>query len=155
MKVQQNIEKIIDSIPVPLSLTEKQAKLARIYVKANMQGSLNVQNFCKENNLSTKTWYKWLEKDDFSWYLNEIQNIFVSDDERSAYQKIKEHILKLADKKSITLKEIELFTETFSYVVEADKRERMQVLGLDDNNKPLTENTLEEKKAVLLKRLMN
>lgn len=153
MNIKQNTESIVDTIAIPLTVNEKQAQLARLYVKANIEGTLTVQEFCKQNSISTKTWYTWLENDDFQWYLNEVQNIVIPDDERIAYQKIKKHILKLADKKSITLKEIELFTETFSYVVEADRIARMKELGIDNSNKPLTEQTIEDRKAVLLQRL--
>lgn len=153
MNIKQNAESIIDTIAIPLSVNEKQATLARKYVKANVEGNLNIQEFCRQNNLSSKTWYVWLENDDFKWYLNEIQNVVIPDDERLAYQKIKKHILKISEKQNPNIKDIQLFLDTFSYVVEVDKRERMQALGISDNNKPLTEQTLEDKKAILLKRL--
>lgn len=155
MHVHNNRETIIDNIPVPMSVNEKQATLARKYVKANVEGNLNIQAFCKDNNLSTKTWYVWLENDDFKWYLDEIQNVVIPEDEREAYQKIKKHILKIADRPNPNIRDVQLFLDTFSYVVEADKRERMQALGISDSNKPLTEQTIEDKKAVLLQRLTN
>lgn len=153
MHVHNNRETIIDNIPVPMSVNEKQATLARKYVKANVEGNLNIQAFCKENNISTKTLYVWLENPDFKWYLDEIQNVVIPSSEMEAYQKIKQHILKIADKNNPNIKDIQLFLDTFSYVVEADKRERMRELGISDSNKPLTDETLEDKKAVLLQRL--
>ncbi len=155
MNVQQNSESIIDNIPIPMTVNDKQAQLASKYVKANVEGNLNIQDFCKENNLSTKTLYKWLENPDFQWYLDEVQDVVIPDDERQAYQRIKKHILKISEKQNPNIKDIQLFLNTFSYVVEADKRERMQALGISDNNKPLTAQTLEDKKAGLLQRLTN
>lgn len=153
MRVEETAEKLIDAIAIPLSVNEKQAMIARKYIKATMQENFSVQKFCKSQNISTKTWYVWLENPDFNWYLNELQNKSIPQDERLAYEKLKKHILRIADKNNPTLKEIELFTETFAYVVKADQLERAKALGLGDDNKPLTESTLEEKKAVLLKRL--
>ena len=154
MRVEETAEKLIDTIAIPVTVSERQALIARKYVQAIMQEGFNVQTFCKGNNLSTKTFYKWLENPDFKYYLDELQNKAVPQDERLAYEKLKKHILKIADKSSPTLKEIELFTETFSYIVKIDQQERMRELGLSEDNKPLTNNTIEEKKAVLLKRLM-
>lgn len=155
MNLRNNEKTIIDNIPIPVSLNEKQVQLARKYVKANVEGNLNIQEFCKENNISTKTWYVWLENPDFKWFLGEVQNVVIPEDEVEAYRKIKKHILKIADKNNPNIKDIQLFLDTFSYVVENDKKLRMQELGISDNNKPLTDETLEDKKAVLLQRLTN
>jgi hypothetical protein len=156
MSMNSKAEKLIDSIEVPYSLSEQQATLAKKLVKARMLDGFSIQSFCTENNISTKTYYAWQENPDFTYYLNQVSDAIIPADEKDAFQKIKKHILKIADKQNPTIKEIELFTDTFSYVVESDKRERMEALGISDgkNNKPNTAKSIEEKRSALLGRLM-
>ncbi|MEH6949630.1 phBC6A51 family helix-turn-helix protein [Bacillus sp. JJ634] len=147
-------EELVMAIEKPLTVSDKEAHLARLFVKAKMLEGFNVTNFCSENRISTKTWYAYMENPDFKYYLNEVQNAIIPDDEREAYQRVKKKILQIAYKQDSSIKEIELFTNTFSYLVEADKRERMNALGLTDEHKPNTEKSIEQKKASLLGRLM-
>jgi hypothetical protein len=155
MSMNNKAEKLLDSIEVPYSLSEQQATLAKKLVKARMLDGFSIQSFCGENGISTKTYYAWHDIPDFTYYLNQVSDCIIPADEKDAFQKIKKHILKIADKQSPSIKEIELFTDTFSYVVENDKRERMEALGISDgNNKPNTSKSLEEKRNSLLSRLM-
>jgi hypothetical protein len=154
MSINSKAEQLIDAIEVPYSLTEQQATLAKKLVKARMLENFSIQSFCSENGISTKTYYSWQENPDFAYYLNQVSDAVIPSSEKDAFQKIKKHILKIADKQSPSLKEIELFTSTFSYVVENDRRERMEALGISDgNNKPNTAKSIEERKHALLGRL--
>jgi len=150
---KSKVDELVMAIEKPYSISEKQAHLARLFVKAKMMEGFNVTNFCSENRISTKTWYGYMENPDFKYYLNEVQNAIIPDDEREAYQRIKKKILQIAYKHDASIKEIELFTNSFSYLVEFDKRERMSALGLTDEHKPNTAKSIEEKKASLLARL--
>ncbi|MFJ7738869.1 phBC6A51 family helix-turn-helix protein [Lysinibacillus sp. NPDC097287] len=153
MTTNKKAQQLIDAISAPYSLSEKQVSLAKKLVKEKMLEGFTVQNFCKENGISTKTYYEWFENPDFNYYVNQLQDAVIPSDENEAFQKIKKHILKIADKPNPSIKEIELFTDTFSYVVEADKRERMEALGMLDTTKPATATSVEERKARLLSRL--
>jgi len=153
MGLNKKAESLIEAIAVPYSVSEKQAEIAKKIVKARLEGTLIVQDFCSANGISTKSYYKYFENEDFASYVNQLQDAVIPTDERDAWQKVKKQILKLADKPNLSLKEIEVFTTTFQYVVDSDKRERSEALGLTDGKKPLTEKTLEDKKAFLLSRL--
>jgi hypothetical protein len=156
MSMNNKGEQLINAIEVPYSLNEQQATLAKKLVKAKMLEGFSIQSFCTENNISTKTYYAWQENPDFTFYLNQVSDAIIPADEKEAFQKLKKHILKIADKQNPSIKEIELFTDTFSYVVESNKRERMEALGISDgkNNKPNTAKSIEEKRLALLGRLM-
>lgn len=148
-------EELINAIEPPSSLSEQQVHLAKQFVKKQMLDGFTVQAFCSENGISTKTFYEWKENPNFTFYLNEVSGAVIPEDEKDAFQKIKKHILKIAEKQNPSIKEIELFTETFSYVVENDKRERMEALGISDKKKPnASAKTVEERKSVLLGRLL-
>lgn len=154
MGMNKKAEVLLDTIPVPYSVNEKQGYIAKKIVKAKLEGTYNVQEFCSSNGISTKTLYAWFnENEDFASYVNQLQDAVVPADEREAWEKVKKQILKIADKPNLSIKEIELFTETFSYVIEADKKSRAEALGLTDTKKPLTSQSLDEKKASLLSRL--
>ncbi|KOS67117.1 hypothetical protein AEA09_14790 [Lysinibacillus contaminans] len=152
-QTNKKAEQLINAIKPPLTLSEQQVNLVKKLVKGRMLEGFTVQNFCKENSISTKTFYEWQESSDFTYYLNEIQNAVIPSDEKEAFQKLKKHILKIADKQNPSIKEIELFTNTFSYVVEQDKRDRMEALGMSGITKLNTAKSLEEKKSLLLQRL--
>jgi len=144
-------EQLINLIKPPVSLTDKQVANAKRYVQAKMLDGFTIGNFCSENKISTKTWYAWMEEDAFKSYLNQIVDSAVPTNEKDAYAKIKLKILQIAEKNNPSIKEIELFTDTFAYVVEADKRERMIAMGMTDA--PAETLTIEERKAAILKRL--
>lgn len=153
MGTNKKSEALLDAIAVPFSVSEKQAHIAKKLVAERVLGDFNVQDFCKNNALSTKTYYVWFENEGFASYVNQLQDAVIPADEREAYQKIKKHILKIADKPNPSLKEIEVFTSTFQYVVDADQRERAEALGLSENKKPLSAQSLDDKKSLLLSRL--
>ncbi|OIJ12964.1 hypothetical protein BKP35_10415 [Anaerobacillus arseniciselenatis] len=149
-------DSLLETITVPQKLSEQQVKLARQYVKASMQEGFTVAEFCKSNSISTASWYSWMNDEPaFKHYLNQLQDAVIPSDEKLAFQKIKQHILKIAEKQNPSIKEIELFTDTFSYVVEADKRERLEALGISEKGSPNSNDfrTLEERKNALLSRL--
>ena len=96
-----------------------------------------------------------MEDEHFQVYLHEIQDAIIPTDEREAYEKIKKKILQISEKPNPSIKEIELFTSTFQYIVQADQRERMDALGLSDEAvKASSFKSIDEKKANLLSRLM-
>lgn len=145
-------ERLASAIKIPHTLTDRQVALAKQFVQARMMDGFSVGAFCKENGMSTATWYKWSEDDAFKAYLNELSDAIVPTDEKEAYSKIKKLIMKIAEKENPSIKEIELFTDTFSYVVEADRRERMQALGLGATPSADVV-SVEERKASLLSKL--
>jgi len=153
MGINKKAQSMMESIPVPYSVNEQQAQLAKKIVAERMMNTFNVQDFCSSNGISTKTYYVWFENEGFASYVNQLQDAVIPADEREAYQKIKKHILKIADKPNPSLKEIEVFTSTFQYVVDADQRERAEALGLSENKKPLSAQSLDDKKSLLLSRL--
>lgn len=144
---------LIESIPVPTSLTQKQVTIAQNYAKAKMEGT-SITQFCTDNGISTKSYYAWVnDNDDFKKYLHDVQSATIPDDERQAFQQLKKHLLKIPYKSNPTPKEIELFMDVFKYVAEADKQERMQELGISNISKPHAEKTVDERKKALLSRL--
>lgn len=73
---------------------------------------------------------------------------------KDAFQAMKKHVLKIPYKQNPTIKEIELFYETFGYLAEADKQEQMEKLGLNNvESKSSRFVNLEERKSALLSRL--
>ncbi|ARK23657.1 hypothetical protein SporoP37_02425 [Sporosarcina sp. P37] len=154
MNNENKAEALINAITVPSHLSDKAVSLAKQFVKSRMMDGFTIAEFCKSNGISTKTWYGFMEDEHFQDYLQQIQDAVIPTDEREAYEKIKKKIMQIADKQNPSVKEIELFTDTFAYVVEADKRERMDALGLTEEAvKASSFRTIEEKKASLLSRL--
>lgn len=125
-------QQLIDAIAIPAGLNERQAQIAQRYAKSKMMDGHTIAGFCSENGISTKTFYLWMEDAGFRAYLSQIQIAVVPSSEKDAYAKIKLKILQIAEKENPSIKEIELFTDTFAYVVEADKKERMEALGLNN-----------------------
>jgi cysteine synthase len=140
-------------IPVPKGLTERQIYLAKAFVKERHETGISIADFCKNHGISLKTWYEWLKDDVFESYLTALGGSIISDDERQAYQQVKKKIMQMATKQNASVREIELFLNTFSYVVEAEKQERMKELGIVPAHEKANEKTLEEKKAILVSRL--
>lgn len=156
---QQNEKKqdqLVNTIAVPSGVSEKQARLAKAFVKAKMLEGFTVSNFCSENNISSKSWYEWMEKPEFKRYLNEVSSAVIPDDEREAFQALKKHLLKIPYMQSPTPKQIEMFLSVFEYVQEADKVDRMKALGIDNQQTSnITGQSLEDRKRILLSRLMD
>ena len=143
---------LIKTIPVPSVLTVEQVAFAVQYARAKMLDGHTVGGFCSDNRISTKTWYKFLEVPEFVSYMADIQNLVIPTNEKDAFNAMKKHILKIPFKESPTIKETELFMDVFGYLAEADKREQMEKLGLNNVDSKATK-TIEERKASLLTRL--
>lgn len=148
----------LDKIPVPEGLKERQIKVAKEYVidKQTKEG-FTIGDFCKDRNLSTATFYKWMEDYKFNSYIQNLQGEFITDDERQAYQVVKKKIMQRATSKNASLKEIELFLETFDYVVQDENHKALEKLGINPNkqNGNTDTRTVEQKKQALLNRLMD
>ncbi|MCB5235896.1 phBC6A51 family helix-turn-helix protein [Niallia circulans] len=150
------VEELVNSIEPPISLSEQQVSLAKRFVKEKMSSdSFTVQSFCKHNSISTKTWYEWNGNSDFKYYLNEISDAIIPNDEWESFQALKKHLLKIPYKVSPTPKEIDMYLNVFGYLADADRRKKMEAMGLTDERKPNTQKTVEERKASLLARLTN
>ncbi|MFE1246070.1 hypothetical protein ACFW35_18325 [Fictibacillus sp. NPDC058756] len=153
METNNKSEALIDAIEVPDTLSEHHVNFARKLVKAQMTEGHTVLGFCTANNMSTKTYYEYMENPALKHYMGQIQDVIIPSDEKLAYEQLKKHLLKIPYKANPTPKEIELFTDTFSYVIEADKRQRMAELGLNDSSISSSGKSVEERKAKLLSRL--
>jgi len=119
-------EKLLKVIPVPNTLNDKHIELATKFARGKLMDGFTIADFCKDNGISTKTWYSFLEIPEFNHYLSQVQNSVIPADEKDAFQAMKKHVLKIPYKQNPTIKEIELFYETFGYLAEADKQEQME-----------------------------
>ncbi|WP_283154127.1 phBC6A51 family helix-turn-helix protein [Guptibacillus hwajinpoensis] len=157
MSANIKAKELIDAVTVPKELTERQITLAKHYIKSKMEEGFTVSEFCSSNSLSSKTWYGWMENPDFSNYVEEIQGAIIPDDEREAFQELKKKIKNIAYKSNPSVKEIDLFMDTFGYVVADDKKQRMEALGLTDENGKskgtASDKSMAERKANLLSKL--
>jgi hypothetical protein len=141
-------------IPVPSKLSEEQVNLAKAYVMERHTSGISISDFLSKHGKSTKTWYEWQKDEVFESYLKALGGTIISDDEREAFQVVKKKIMAMATKNSASVKEVELFLNTFSYVVEAEKQERMKELGIQPaHEKASSEKTVEDRKASLIGRL--
>ncbi|MGK7380020.1 phBC6A51 family helix-turn-helix protein [Planococcus sp. 1R117A] len=152
---QKHDAKLLALIPVPATLNDKQIELATSYARGKLMDGFTISEFCKNQGISTKTWYSYLENDDFKQYLDAVMGSVVPDDERQAFAAMKKHVMKFAYKQNPTPKEIELFYQTFGYIAESDKRDQMEKLGLNEVKTGSDFKTVEERKASLLSRLRN
>lgn len=147
-------QQLIDAIKIPSKLTDKQVMLAKSFAGRKLEDGFTVGNFCKSHGMSTATWYVYMENYDFANYLREVSDAIIPNDEKEAYAKIKKKIMQISEKDNPSIKELELFNSTFSYVIEADKRERIEALGLSDESiKAGSFKTVAERKASILSRL--
>ncbi|MCM3546589.1 hypothetical protein C2I27_16555 [Priestia megaterium] len=149
-------EKTIHDVEVPGSINPRQVALAKAYVSERLQEGFTINDFCKKNSISTKTWYKWTDSPEYNDYINNLSDVLLPEDELQAVRKMKSKIMGLADKEKVSANELKIFMETFSYVFEAEARMQAEKLGLNKgvasvNNRP--ETTLEEKKAYLITKL--
>lgn len=145
---------VLDSVPVPKGLSAKQIKTAKHNVIERMKDGYTIGGFCKEFNVSTRSWYEWQDNPYFNKYLTALSGAVIPDDEMASYQLMKKHVAKLAHKQNPTPKEVELFMSVFGYLAEYDKRQQSEKLGL---NKPVSDKvnrlTPEEMRNNLLNRL--
>ena len=143
----------IKEIPIPNQLTDRQITIAQSYVIDRHEKGLTIAEFCDKHSLGTATLYKWQkENKEFNNYLNALQGNIIGDDEREAYQKVKRKIMELATAKNAGVKEIQLFTDHFQEVVQAEKREALRKLGISsDGNASSDVRTVEEKRQSYLK----
>lgn len=143
----------MEEIEVPQSLNERQVRLCKQFVIDKHDKGIGVAEFCNRNNVSTATWYKWQDNPTLDRYLNDLQGNIISDSEKESYAKVKKKIMEMATAKNASVKEIDLYLSTFSYLKEADNRETMKRLGISDKNDSVDTRTVDEKKASLLSRL--
>ena len=149
----QHDEKLLKTVPVPPTLTDKKVTIAQKYARAKIQGS-TVAGFCTDNGISTKTLYSFLEIPEFTSYMKDIQKLVIPSSEKAAFQAMKNHVLKFAFKDEPTLTEIKLFYDTFGYLAEADKQDQMEKMGLNNvDSKANRFVDIEARKASLLTRL--
>ncbi|MGM0835416.1 MAG: hypothetical protein ACQEV7_04620 [Bacillota bacterium] len=141
-------------VPVPSGLSEEQVRLAKAYVMERHTSGISIADFLSKHKKSTKSWYQWLENEVFASYLKALGGTIVSDDEREAYQIVKKKIMSMATKQNASVKEVELFLNTFSHIVEAEKQDRMKELGIvPAHEKAVSEKTVAERKNILIGRL--
>ncbi|UAL53511.1 phBC6A51 family helix-turn-helix protein [Metabacillus dongyingensis] len=149
-------EKMLDEIKVPSSLSSRQIVVAKDYTKEKMLEGFNVQEFCSKHGLSSKTFYneEWMKNPVFIDYLAQLQDAVIPDDEKQAYNRIKRIILGISSKQNPSIKEIELFLSTFSYLAESDKRQQMERLGLSHKSAaPSGPVDIEARRTALIKKL--
>ncbi|BDG37240.1 phBC6A51 family helix-turn-helix protein [Saccharococcus caldoxylosilyticus] len=150
--LEQNFKKV----EVPASLSEKQVKIAQAYAKGQFLDNFTIADFCKEQGISTKTFYSDEYKGNpvFMDYVTKLINSIVPQEELEAYKQMKKHVLKLAYKENPSVKEILLFFDALNYLKELDQRQQMERLGLlNTHNTTGSNKTLDEKKAILVGRL--
>ncbi|PFR91116.1 hypothetical protein [Priestia megaterium] len=148
-------EKTIHDIEVPMGINLRQVTIAQDYVTSRLQEGFTVSGFCTKHNLSTKSWYQWLNNDVYNKYINEMSDVILPADELEAVRKMKKKIMGFADKPNVSVSELKIFSDTFSYVFEAEARLQIEKLGLNQKNQPKEEKqkTVEEMKAYLLGKL--
>ncbi|PWW20225.1 putative insertion element HTH domain-containing protein [Cytobacillus oceanisediminis] len=137
----------------PDTLSDEQIRIAKAFVSERHEKGIGVTEFCSKYRISTKTFYEWRKNEVFESYLVALGGSIISDDERQAYQLVKKKIMAEATKANAGVREIQLFLDNFSYVVEAEKQERMKELGITPAHERQSEKSVEEKKLGLLARL--
>lgn len=146
-------EQLINAIEPPHTLSDRQVHLAKLFVKEQMLDGFTVQNFCSANSLSSKSWYSWIDDADFKYYLNQIQDAVIPQDEKKAYEQMKKHLLKIPYMQNPSPKQIELFMDVFSYLADHDKKQKMESLGISNTNKTSSSKSVEDRKNALIGRL--
>lgn len=148
-------EKTIHDIEVPAGINSRQVTVAKDYVTSRLQEGFTVSSFCTKHSISTKSWYQWLKNDGYNKYINEMSGVILPADELEAVRKMKKKIMGFADKPNVSVSELKIFSDTFSYVFEAEARLQIEKLGLNQKNQPKEEKqkTVEEMKAYLLGKL--
>lgn len=142
-------------IKAPASLSEEQIRLAKAYVTERHQAGISVADFCSKQGISSATWYseQYMKNPVFESYLTALGGSIISNDEREAYAIVKKKIMNEATKANAGVKEFQIFLNTFSYIVEEERQERIRELGIVPEHEKQQQKTIEEKKAILLKRL--
>ncbi|MFC6040122.1 hypothetical protein ACFPYN_11890 [Paenisporosarcina macmurdoensis] len=149
---KQYDEDLIKLIPVPKILDERHVELAIKFARGKQMEGFTIADFCKHNGISTKTWYGFLETPEFKHYLGEVQNAVIPNSEKDAYQQFKNHVLRIPYKQNPSIKELEFFGDTFSYLVENEKRQKLK--ALDSENTSSAKFTNEEaRRSNLMARL--
>ena len=145
-------EQLLKLIPVPNTLNEKQVELSIKYARSKMLEGFTIGNFCSDNKISMKTWYSFLEIPEFQHYLSEVQNAVIPTNEKDAYEKFKQHVLRIPYKENPSIKELEFYADTFSYLAENDKRQKINALDSENINASKFSND-EARRENLLSRL--
>lgn len=140
-------------IVIPGQLHDNDIALAKDYAAAQFESNFNIAGFCKKHGISTKTWYAKYKSDSaFMGYVDRIIASHISHDEREAFKKMKQHVLRFAYKDKPTISEMKLFFQTFEYLLKADEIEQRKRFGIsEDKTEP--EMSIVEKRERLLARL--
>lgn len=145
----------MDKVEIPKGLSVRQVEIAKAWVDFERNVGGTVEEFIKANKpFSSSTFYKWREDYQFNYYIRNLMGEVITSDERQAYQAVKTRIIEMATSPNANIREIELFTEHFKYVVDAEKLEAMDKLNIVPEGKEITDNrTLEERKNALFAKL--
>ncbi|WMX55649.1 hypothetical protein [Peribacillus sp. R9-11] len=140
-------------IEAPKELTERQIKIARAYANSKVKG-ISIENLCKQEAISSKTLYTSEFFDNPIWnsYVSALIDASIPESEFAAWDKVKKHVLRLADKDSMSLNEINTFTRVFDYVLKADAERQLRK---QDKPAASTESDVEDRKQSLLARLQS
>jgi hypothetical protein len=147
-------EKSIHDIKMPNGISEQMIQVAKFYVQNKLKVGFTKEGMFKHFKMSSKTWYKWLENEPYQKYINEMESVLIPEDELEAVRKMKKKIMAYADKTSVSVNEMKMFADVFSYIFEADARLQSEKLGLTESNPGINSHmSLEEKREVLIGRL--
>lgn len=145
----ETLIKQMDKVKPPISLSERQIKVAKNWVLFNREVGGNVREFCdSQKPFSTATWTKWNLENAFSNYILDLTGEVVTTNELDAYHAVKAKIIEMATAKNAGTKEIELFTTHFKGLIQYQNKQDMVRLGIEEDTGINTE-TLEERKAAL------
>ena len=145
-------EDLLKLIPVPATLSDKQVELAIKFARGKMMEGFTVNGFCSDNKISSKTWYIFLENPAFVSYLSEVQNAVIPANEKDAYQQFKNHVLRIPFKQNPSIKELEFYADTFSYLAENDKQQQLKALNSENISASKFDNE-KQRRTSLLERL--
>lgn len=150
---KETISQIFEKVKIPSTLSERHVEIAKSYAMNQLNARISMQEWCKENELSTKTFYAW-KKDvrSFESYVNQLIDNSVDDSVKEALNAMDKHVLKLAYQSNVTPAEIKIFGDYFGYALEARKRQYLKDNGLDDSGDKTTLSP-EQRRNNLLKRL--
>ncbi|ANU12547.1 hypothetical protein B481_0128 [Planococcus halocryophilus Or1] len=150
---KETIFQLFEKVDVPNNLSDRNVEIAKSYAMNQLSDRISMVDWCKQNELSTKTFYAW-KKDirGFESYVNQLIDNSVDDSVKDALLAMDKHVVKLAYQTSVTPAEVKIFGEYFGYALEARKRQYLKDNGLDDSGDKTTLSP-EQRKNNLLKRL--
>ncbi|WP_394122238.1 hypothetical protein [Planococcus donghaensis] len=150
---KESILQIFEKVEIPLNLSERHIQIAKSYALNQLNEKASMANWCKDNELSTKTFYAW-KKDvkGFEEYVNKLIGDSVDTSVKEALNAMDLHVMKLAYQTNVSPAEIKIFGDYFGYALEARKRQYLKDNGLDDSGNKQTI-SVEEKRNKLVERL--